>query len=640
MANYYFMHVLEVLPLTVLPPQVPQILSYYHESALPKGAVVEVPLNNRLVTAAVIDSYNLDEQKILIKKSLFQLKKISRILSAEPAIAEWQFKIALWLAQRYVAPLGLCMKSVLPPFFLKARYPIEPIDLFIKPTLGIPPSWTITRAQDSARHIKSVHKNDRSGQTLIIVPDGSYIPYFQSEFMDIKPSVITSGTGNKDYYRIWKETVTQEARMIIGTRQALFLPFSNLKRIVVIDPLHEFYKSDMSPKYWTPELAEMIALNHSARFIALSPLLGTEAYKKSLQKEINVSDALKPWPAKISIIDLAAEFKQGYIVGALTPDARDIMREILAQKGKVLIVSARRGYSGILLCQRCGYSFKCPDCDLPMRIHQGVTLILLCHHCNRTQPYPNACPNCHSSQIKTTGPAGGQKIFEELQKMITFGQLNRIPILLMDADVAQNQTEEDEIINEVKKSGPHILIATQKVFSYTYDLKFDAVIIPQLDALAVGSDFQTTERLWYHLEKLAEFEPRHIVAQTFNQKDLLHSLARHDYAPLYDLELSARKVFWYPPFCRLVKLTYTHADHRKVIASARAVVEKLKMASIHIKAQDKIKITDTSSLFLKKEKGRFTYTIIIKISLEFPPRDLLRYVPTQWLIDLDPRTTT
>ena len=653
------MHVLEVLPLTTLPPQIPQILSYYHDLALLKGAVVEVSLNNRPVTATVIDSYDLDEQKILVKKSLFQLKKINKVLSEKPIIAEWQFKIALWLANHYVAPLGLCLKTVLPPFFLKARYlPIlPPIERSENQNRGSSisqsstsvgreigtieslPLWIITRAQDSAGHIKLLLKPDKSGQTLIIVPDGSFIPYFQKEFVNINPFVLTSATNNKDYYKIWKEVSTQNPQMIVGTRQAMFLPFANLKHIIVIDPLHEFYKSDMSPKYWTPELAEMISLNHGARFIALSSMLGIEAYEKSLQAKTQVNDAIKPWTTKISVIDLVSEFKQGYFVSTLTPDARDIIRETLAKKGKVLIVSARRGYNGILLCQRCSYSFKCPNCDLPMRVYQSITLSLLCHHCNHAQPYPYTCPNCHSSQIKATGVAGGQKIFEELQKMITFGQLDHTPILLMDADVTQNQTEEDEIINEIKKEGPQILIATQKIFSYGYDFKFDTIIIPQLDALAVGSDFQTTERLWYHLEKLADFEPQNIVVQTFNQKELLPELARHDYKPLYELELSARKAFVYPPFCRIVKLTYSHPDHKKVITSARTAVEKLKMASIHIKAQDKIKITETSPLFLKKDRGRFTYTIIIKIPKDFPPRDLLRYVPTQWLIDLDPRTT-
>jgi primosomal protein N' (replication factor Y) len=634
------MYILEVLPLSVLPPQVPQILSYYHDTSLPKGSAVEVSLNNRSVSAVVIDSYDLDEQKIIVKKSLFQLKKVTKVLSPQSVVAEWQFKIALWLASQYIAPLGLCLKTVLPPFFLKNRYPIEPANLFINSNSEIVPQWIIARAKDSASQFKSKKLNLTTGQTLIVVPDTSYIPFFQKEFSNLGPSVLTAATGIKEYYRIWKEVSVNKKGVIVGTRQALFLPFTNLKNLIVIDPLHEFYKSDMSPKYWTPELAEMIAMNHGAHLFALSPLLGVTAYKKLDKGQIEVTDEMKPWTSKLSTIDLTAEFKQGYVVGILTPDARDVMRETLSKKGKVLIVSARRGYNGILICQKCSYSFKCPDCDLPMRIHQGTTLILMCHHCNRNQPYPQSCPNCHSSQIKPTGPAGSQKIFEELQKMITFGQLDRLPILIMDADVSQNQTEEDEIINEINKPGPTILIATQKIFSYGYELKFNTIIIPQLDALAVGSDFQTTERLWYHMEKLGDFEPAQIVAQTFNQKDLLSNLARHHYAHLYDLELSARESFWYPPFCRIIKLTYTHADHRTVITSARAVIEKLKMASIHIKAQDKVKITDTSHLFLKKERGRFTYTIIIKTALDFPPRDLLRYVPTQWLIDVDPRTTT
>ena len=95
-----------------------------------------------------------------------------------------------------------------------------------------------------------------------------------------------------------------------------------------------------------------------------------------------------------------------------------------------------------------------------MRVHQGVTLLLICHHCNHSLSYPYACPNCHSSQIKATGPAGGQKVFEELQKMIVFGQLEKVPILLMDANTAQNQTEENEILETIHKVGPCILIAT------------------------------------------------------------------------------------------------------------------------------------------------------------------------------------
>lgn len=632
------MHVLEVLPLSVLPPQVPQILSYYHDEALPKGAVVEVSLHNRPVEAAVIDSYDLDKQKIMVKKSIFQLKKISEVIDAEPIIKEWQFKFALWLSQRYVAPLGLCMKAVLPPFFLKPRYPIlETASGFNIELTSPPPSFIVTRAKNSERQIRSLLKNSGAGQTLVIVPDTSYIPYFS--FPDLNPLILTSATPNKDYYRIWNKVGERETQLIVGTRQALFLPFGDLKRIIVIDPLHEFYKSDMSPKYWTPELAAMVARHYGARLVSISALLGVEAYSRSKFGEIQVSDAMQPWPAEISVIDLTAEIKEGY-VNVFAQTAKDLMRETLEQRNKILIMAARRGYTGILLCKRCGYSFKCPDCDLPMRIHQGMELSLVCHHCGKSQPYPNACPNCHSSQIKPTGPAGSQKIFEELQRMMTYGQLPRVPVLIIDSDVTQNETEETEVISQFKRSEPAILIGTQKVFSYGYDLEFQTIIIPQLDALAVSSDFQTTERLWYQLEKLADFEPKNILAQTFHQKELLPLLARHEYSKLYDQELALRQAFNFPPFSRLVKLSYGATDWRKVMAAARAAIEKLKMAAIHIQARDKVQITESSPYFLKKEKGIYTYNILLKIPVDFPARELLRYVPTQWLIDIDPRTTT
>ncbi|MEK9158108.1 MAG: primosomal protein N', partial [Patescibacteria group bacterium] len=555
-----------------------------------------------------------------------------------PAIAEWQFKIALWIAQYYVAPLGLCMKAVLPPFFLKLRYPITTTSS-VKPELTRPPaSWIIARAKNSGKHILSLLKSGNAGQTLILVPDTSYISYFKSELSSLKSAVITSATSNKEYYEIWNQVAEDKIQVVVGTRQALFLPFINLKRIVVIDPLHEFYKSDLSPKYWTPELAQVIASQYNARLISISPLLGVAAYHKLSNEEIQSSNSMRPWSSKLLTIDLSAEFKQGY-VGIFSAQAQESIKRGLENKNKILIVSSRRGYSGILLCQKCGFSFKCTDCNIPMRIHQGTSLYLACHRCGKTQNYPNSCPNCHSSQIKATGPAGSQKIFEQLQKMMAYDQIPKAPILIMDSDITQNQTEEDEVVSEIKKSGPSILIATQKVFSYGYDLKFDTIIIPRLDALLFGSDFQTTERLWYQMEKLADFEPSNFIVQTFHQKELVLKLAQHEYDDLYEDELNTRKAFWYPPFCRLVKLTYSHKNSSKVVTSARSLIEKLKMASAHIQAKDKIKITESSPLFMKKEKGQFTYTIIVKIAPDFIPRELLKYVPSPWLIDLDPRST-
>src|SRR3989344_928478 len=116
------MFIIDVIPLTILPQNVPQILSYFHDQILAKGSVVEVLVGNRKIKAVVISSSPLAEQKASLKKTLFQLKKISAELEPEPQISQAQFRIALWMAKYYYAPLGYCLKTVLPHFFLKRGY--------------------------------------------------------------------------------------------------------------------------------------------------------------------------------------------------------------------------------------------------------------------------------------------------------------------------------------------------------------------------------------------------------------------------------------------------------------------------------------------------------------------------------------
>ena len=119
------MYVIEVIPLAALPPNVPQILSYFFDRRLEKGAIVQISLNNRKVNAIVVSYAALESQKILLKKTGFQLKKLSSVVNEIPQVSAGQFQTALWLSKYYYAPLGLCLKTVLPPFFLKKKYELK-----------------------------------------------------------------------------------------------------------------------------------------------------------------------------------------------------------------------------------------------------------------------------------------------------------------------------------------------------------------------------------------------------------------------------------------------------------------------------------------------------------------------------------
>src|SRR3989344_1236398 len=120
------MYIIEVIPLAVMPQNVPQILSYFFDKKLERGAVVEISIGNRSVKAIVVDSIPLAGHKMGLKKAEFQLKKLSEVLMETPQISDRQLHIALWLSRAYYSPLGMCLKAVLPPFFLKKRYEISP----------------------------------------------------------------------------------------------------------------------------------------------------------------------------------------------------------------------------------------------------------------------------------------------------------------------------------------------------------------------------------------------------------------------------------------------------------------------------------------------------------------------------------
>ena len=196
------MHIIEVIPLALFPPQVPQLLSYFFDDDLSQGALVKVPIGTRLVDAVVVSSTPLERRKGLVKKAGFQLKKIASITSDEPLVDRSQLKLALWIAQYYFAPLGQTLKTVLPPFFAKPkfrllsplsvqtlrRYGAEQMDLKVdgKPN-PYKPLVIAVRAKETLGYIRSFIDQTISdgGQALLVLPERTVSEYFVSHLSSL-----------------------------------------------------------------------------------------------------------------------------------------------------------------------------------------------------------------------------------------------------------------------------------------------------------------------------------------------------------------------------------------------------------------------------------------------------------------------
>ncbi len=658
------MYIIEVIPLTILPFNVPQLLSYFYNKKLEKGAIVEIPFGNRKVLAVVVASNPLEDQKILLKKTSFQLKKISNTISEVPLISNNQFKIALWLSRYYYAPLGYCLKTVLPPFFLKRGYDMSQ-DKEQKTEIIIwKPILLLSNAKETLNNILPYIKKaiKELGQVALIIPDISTLQYFYENLSPNHEVVkIHSGLNNKKLYESWNKIKSGQADIILGTRQSLFMPFKNLKLLIVDDILHEFYKSEMTPKYNTPELAQTIAGIHGAKTILVSPIAGVENYYRIKNKEYEVLDETDP-RSPIKITSMVDEIKNGNfslfslefknrLLSAINPSnqnpAPSLSADRHSEKGrawggagkKILIFSPRRGHSGVLVCQNCGYAVKCKECGVAFRVHKTTDLILVCHHCSRSVKIPENCQNCNSFKLKTAGPAGTQKIYDEAQRILTANNI-KVPISILDADVIKNETEEEEIIDEMRNQGTSIIISTQMIFSHRYDVKFDLIGILNTDSLISAPDFQTEERLFYQIEKLLDFQPKNIIIQTYNpENQAILTASNGNYKDFYLKELETRKIFSYPPYSRLIKLTIRHKYRDKASYEARILSNKLKMAIAQMGLSQKIKLIDSHPSFVEKERGLFAHNIVLKILLELENiKDILKYVPSNWSIDADPRS--
>ncbi|MBI2062467.1 MAG: primosomal protein N' [Candidatus Yanofskybacteria bacterium] len=664
------MFIVEVIPLTILPSNAPQILSYFFNRKLEKGAIVEIPLNNRKIQAVVTASSPLEDQKILLKKTGFQLKKISNVISETPQISNGQFKIALWLSKHYYAPLGYCLKTVLPPFFLKRGYEtkIENLKLKIE-NLYHKPLFLLSNAKETLINLLPFIKKavESRGQVALIVPDTSTIAYFYSALeKNYDVAKISHAISNRNLNQTWKKIHTGQTSIILGTRQTLFMPFKNLKLVIVDDVLHEFYKSDMTPKYNTPDLAKTIADLHGAKTIFVSPVTGVENYYYIKNKDYDLLDKIRP-REPLKIINMVEEIKNGNfslfsrefrdrLLSAINPIDRNPAPSLSADRHsekrrawggagkKILIFSPRRGHSGVLVCQNCGYAVKCKECGTAFRIHKTTDLVLVCHHCSRTLKMPKNCPNCNDLKLKTQGPAGTQKIYDEVQKLIAINGADKIPIQILDADVIKNETEEEDIIKEVQTSRTSMLIATQMVFSHRYNMKFDLIGVLNADSLISSPDFRIEERLFYQIEKLLDFlpaqtgQPKNIFIQTYNPENrAILTASEGNYKNFYDKELETRKIFSYPPHSRLIKLTFKHKYKDKASYEARTLSSKLKMAVSQLGFSQKVKLIDSHPSFIEKERGLFVYNIVLKILPELENiREILKYIPSNWSIDVDP----
>lgn len=631
------MRLIDIIPLTRIPHALPQVLSYFHGAKiLPAGALVQIPLGRRQEEGVVIGTRDLASHKMEIKSADFELRNISKVISLEPVLTTQQLELALFLGQYYFCSPGIFAKMGLPK-------PANSKQLTINNKKN-PPTKN--------------HKLKTKNSTLIIVPT---IACAHSYDAPRSPDTILwhSELTRKQKNETWQKVKLGQARTIIGTRSAVFLPFNNLREIIVADAASPNHKSwDMFPHYDSRVAAQKLAEIFGAKLTLKTPPL-----------------AIGHSP--LAIIDMRQELKNGNFSIFSIP-LYDAVKNALAAKKQAILFINRRGAANFILCRDCGYIAKCKNCAAPLAYHLiNNKPSLLCHHCGAKDTPPGRCPKCHSLKIKTVG-SGSQKVETETHNFFPDAKIARL-----DSDNAPKPKDQQKTITDFIEGKTDILIATPMILSWLAELAAaePAVVgILSADTLLHIPDFRSGERTWQTITNLQQLlychpersersrgvrqraetratdsldsPPRHCGAQndktffiqTYNpDNSLMKYVATNDAAGFAKEDLETRQALNYPPFSQIVKLTFRHRDAKRAGQEAKILTAKLRQAN----KNDRIDVSDALPAFLPRERGQYIWNIILKfttgdrqsaISAEFIQRrnHLLQYVPQNWEIDVDP----
>ncbi|MDJ0511448.1 MAG: primosomal protein N' [Crocosphaera sp.] len=425
---------------------------------------------------------------------------------------------------------------------------------------------------------------------LILVPEIGLTPQLTDRFVarfGNKVYVYHSDLSEGERYDTWRQMLTQEAKVIIGTRSAVFAPLQNLG-LIILDEEHDssFKQTQLSPTYhartvakWRGELENCPVILGSA-----TPSLETWVsvnYSQSLPPNyhyLSLPERIQSRPLPpVEIVDMREELKQGNrsIFSRALQNALITLKE-KNQQG-ILFVS-RRGHSTFVSCRSCGYVMECPDCDVSLSYHyahEGATELLRCHYCNHTQIQPPKCPECNSPYFKFFG-SGTQKVTQALKQ--EFPQLKP---LRFDSDTTRRKGSHRRLLEQFSRGEADILVGTQMLTKGLDLAQVTLVGVVAADGLLYLSDYRALERAFQTLTQVAGRagrgeEPGQVIIQTYSQENpVIQAVKNHDYHGFINEELPRREELNFPPYGRLILLQLTGLDSLEVQNTAEALGEFL-----------------------------------------------------------------
>ena len=428
------------------------------------------------------------------------------------------------------------------------------------------------------------HVLKTGNQVLYLVPEISLTTQLTDRLRKVfgdRLLVYHSKFSDSERVDIWKRLLeSNEPMVVLGVRSSVFLPFGRLG-LVIVDEEHEssYKQYDPAPRYNARDTAMVLASMHGAKVVLGSATPSIETYYKATTGKYGLVTLSERYEGavlpEVEIIDMREQRKKKQNIGTLSSPLIQEMRGALSDNKQVILFQNRRGFAPVVVCQQCGWTPKCENCDVS-QIYHKYNNMLKCHYCGYTRALPTVCPACGLNGIEVYG-YGTERIAEEVGKNFPEARISR-----MDLDTTRNKDAYQDIIEDFAAHRTDILVGTQMV---SKGLDFGEVRMAGVinaDTLLNFPDFRSNERAYNMLEQVAgragrRKEKGKVLIQTTNPKEnVLEYVKAHNYSNYYQNEIAERERYAYPPFTKIINIYLRNKDGNMVDRAAVIYAKKLR----------------------------------------------------------------
>jgi primosomal protein N' (replication factor Y) (superfamily II helicase) len=395
---------------------------------------------------------------------------------------------------------------------------------------------------------------------ILLVPEIGLTPAVAADLHQIfgdEVAILHSALSDKERAQQWHRIRNGEARMVVGTRSAVFAPVADLALIIVDEEHDSSYKQEETPRYHARDIAVVRAKMANAVVVLGSATPSLESYfnaKKNKYALVELPDRVEQRPLpEVEIIDMRQEFQETGHEQVISRKLAAEIKERFERKEQVMVLLNRRGYSPVVLCRTCGKTLQCQNCAISMTHHKREHK-MVCHYCGFTAPVPKTCAQCGSEYVYFLG-TGSEKLEELLHGMFPQARIARL-----DRDTVRGHEDFERTLNALSEGELDLLVGTQMI-AKGHDIHGVTLVgVVGADSALGLPDFRAAERTFQLLTQVAGRagrgnSPGKVVLQTYFQDHYaVQYAARHDFTGFYEKELRFRSWMHYPPYSALANV--------------------------------------------------------------------------------------